>query len=337
MGVSNLGEQNILRFLREIPGMVEEHRVVLLVLDGLGTNQIKTPRTFRKRTYRTVFPSSTPNFLYSLHSLLEPKQHGFLDWYMWFNRFSEPVMIPPWKTASEKELKLGKDVTREDVFPFKSLSEVLWGKGFTTHVYTPYPDSTFTLATTRKAKVTGIKYFSQVFPLPGEDFILIYWPSIDTILHENYKSEAFKVEKEILSIYLELLWEKLPGETMLVVCSDHGLTRIAKSYVLPRIDNTNPVGGGRTAFYRSVDPEEVAKKIGEEKIPAKVFHINDLEGFKGRINRRCVELFGDVVVVADNQACFRYPFQKEKTSKLGHHGGMSKEEVYVDVYVALKK
>ena len=329
-------EENILKFIERLPEALEERKLVLFIIDGLGTNKIKVPRMFKKITYRTVFPSSTPTFFYSFHSLLEPKSHGFLDWYMRFDRLNEPITIPPWRTISGKELKLKKDVKKKDVFPFKSLSEIIWKRGFSSHYYTPFPYSTFTIATSRKAKITRMDYFSQIFPLPDEDFIFIYWPSVDLILHKRFKTETFQIEIEILEMYIKILWKKLPRDSMLAILSDHGLTKVKKRYLLPTIEGVYPVGGGRVGFYRDVELDKVERNIRKRKIPATVFHIKEIEGFDGKISKRCVENFGDIVVIANNGIGFKYPFEKRSVFDVGYHSGKSKEEMYVNVWTGIK-
>jgi hypothetical protein len=199
----------ILKFLRQIPSFLEETKVFLLIVDGLGTNNIKLPtKNFKTYVFETVFPSSTPTFFYTYHSLLPPEKHGFLEWYMRWK--SEIITIPPWTTVSGKELVLGKDVKRKEVFPFKSLSEILYSKGFSVCYYTPFADSTFTKATGKYAEIRKIKYFSEIFPLSECDFTFIYWPSADLILHERFKDCAFEAELQTLRFYISLLWKKIP-------------------------------------------------------------------------------------------------------------------------------
>ena len=48
----------------------------MLLVDGLGTLDLRVPRA-RRKVYKTVFPVSTPTFLYIFHSLLRPEEHGF--------------------------------------------------------------------------------------------------------------------------------------------------------------------------------------------------------------------------------------------------------------------
>lgn len=127
---------------------------------------------------------------------------------MRFKDLKEPITIPPWETVSGKKLELGRDVKGEDIFPFKSLSEILWKKGLTSCYYTPYSDSAFTKVTSRRSKVVKITYLSQVFPLYAADFTFIYWLSIDSILHEEFKSEAFYAEIRALEFSLEFCGRK---------------------------------------------------------------------------------------------------------------------------------
>jgi len=322
--------KNIFSFLLKIPEVLEEKRLFLFIIDGLGSLKLNL-KNFRKREYETVFPSSTPNFFYSFHSLLQPQQHGFLEWYMRFK--NTIVTIPPWKTLDGKSLELGKDVKRKDVFPFKSLSEILHEKGFSSIYYTPYSDSTFTKAVSKKAEVIKLDFLSQVFPLKNADFTFIYWPSVDVILHERYKDDAYEVEVRLLENFILMLKKRIPEKSVLVVMGDHGLTYTSKRYKLPTMNEEIPVGGGRVAFYR-IEKEEVEKEIRKKKIKAKIFEMNEI--FKGRINKRCVENFGKTVVVAEKGLGFKYPFETKKEKKeknLGSHGGMSKEEMRIIAYL----
>lgn len=119
-------------------------------------------------TYETVFPSSTPTFMYTFHSMLPSAKHGFLEWYMRFK--GTIVAVPPWvDVLKDRELELGRDVSVDDVFPFKPLPEILSDTGLSVTYYTPFADSVFTEAVARGAEVRRIQYLSQVFPLRDAD------------------------------------------------------------------------------------------------------------------------------------------------------------------------
>jgi hypothetical protein len=324
-----LKENYLLDLIRKFPEILKEKKLITFVIDGLGAAELNLP-FLKKSIYRTVFPSSTPTFFYSFHSLLEPKEHGFLEWFMRFKNFKKPIAIPPWTDFDGNPLRLKKI----EVFPFKSLSEILWEKGFSSFYYTPFGNSIFTQATSKKAKIKHIKYLSQVFPLAKEDFIFIYWPSSDEILHHEFKNETFKIDKKFLEFFIKILYEKMAKNTRLIVFSDHGQTRIIKRYKLPTI-NGYPVGGSRVAFYKG-EKEKIEKKLKKMKIPAMIYELKELEFFQGKINKRCIENFGNVVVIAKGNFGFNYPFEKHPFTLIGGHGGLSREEMFVNVWIGEK-
>jgi hypothetical protein len=322
--------QDLIEFCRKIPEFLEEKAVFMLFFDGFGQTALNL-KGFKREVYRTVFPSSTPTFFYSFYSLLYPKDHGFLEWYMRFN--NRIVEIPPWRTSEGKILEIGKDVKKKDVFPFKSLYDILHKKGFSSIEYSPFVDSAFSQIITKKAEVKKISFISEIFPLRNADFNLIYWPSVDSILHERYKDEAFDVEKNFIKLFIKLLMKKTPKNSLLFVLSDHGLVKIEKIYLLPEIDSVFPVGGGRVAFYKDLRKEEVESEIEKRKIPAEVFELKELEDFRGKINKRCYENFGGLVVIGKENVGFEYPFKKRADKKdIGFHGGLTREEIMVNVW-----
>lgn len=328
--------QDVLEFLLSFPSMIEEKRTFLLIIDGLGTTNIRLPRNrFTPRIFKTVFPSSTPTFFYTFHSLLPPYKHGYLEWYMRFKNLKEPITIPPWKTVSGKELLLGKDVKKSDVFPFKSLSEILYKKGIRSVYYTPYADSVFTKCTSKGAEIKKILYLSEIFPLENCDFSFIYWPSVDTILHKYFKNESFEAEIKILTFYLKLLWKKIPKNSRLIIMSDHGLTKVKRAYLLPSINGIYPVGGGRVAFYTNVEKDEVKNELKKRKIPANVYSLPEVFNTK-KINKRCYENFGNVVVIAKKEVEFKYTFEKSVNKLMGQHGGNTMEERFIRVWIGEK-
>ena len=143
----------ILDLLKKIPSMVEDKKLIMFFIDGLGINNMRLP-FLKKDVYRTVFPSSTPTFFYTIHSLLRPEEHGFLEWNMRFH--NNIITIPPWVDINGRVVNASK----EEMFPFTSLSEILHRKGYTSVYYSPYADSPFSMATGIKA--TNVKIASPL-------------------------------------------------------------------------------------------------------------------------------------------------------------------------------
>ena len=328
---------HIIDVIRGFVGEVGSKHVVVVLLDGLGTLELELPG-FDKFVCRTVFPSSTPVFMYTLHSLLPPEKHGFLEWYMRFrNRI---ISVPPWHDLStDRDLVLGRDVSRSDVFPFKSLSEHLVERGFRVTYYNPFPESTMTRAVSGGAVVRGINFLSQALPIESSDLTMIYWHSIDVLRHERFLDDAVRVETETISLFIRRLAEKIPGGTKLYVITDHGLTRCVDIVELPEINNKPPVGGGRVAFYKNTSKSEVEEKLAEKNIRARVYRLNEV--FQGEANPKCYERYGEVIVIAEDNICFKYPFEKkkkeDKKKMKAAHGGLSRDEILVNVWVYERK
>jgi hypothetical protein len=103
----------------------------------------------------------------------------------------KPIKVPPWTDLDENKL----EVKRKEVFPFRSLSEILYKKGFSSSYSTPFPDTSFTIFTSKKAEIRGIAHLSEIFSLADSDFLFIYRPSCDDVSHKNYRNESFRIEK----------------------------------------------------------------------------------------------------------------------------------------------
>ncbi len=322
--------KSVFALIKSLPQMIEEKKVFFVIIDGLGKMNLGL-KNFSKETYRTVFPSSTPSFFYSFHSLKEPREHGFLEWYMRFG--NTIVTIPPWITVDGRELELGKDIKRKDIFPFPSLSETLYKRGYSSAYYTPYAHTAFTKVTSRKSEVIKINFLSEIFPLKHADFTFIYWPSVDAILHKRYLDEAIKAEITLLKTFLKMLAKKMPANSVLFVFGDHGLTKCERRYLLPEIGGYLPVGGGRIAFYEGVEKESVEKIMRKKRIPVYVRYLDEIEEFKNGVNKRCYKNFGEIAVMAKEKVCFSFPFEKKgKTCDLASHGGLTEEERFVNVW-----
>ena len=321
--------KNILALIKSLPLIVEEKRIFFVVIDGLGKINLGL-KNFSTECYTTVFPSSTPTFFYTFHSLKEPREHGFLEWYMRFR--NTIVTVPPWVTVEGRKLELGKEIKRRDVFPFPSLSEILSRKGYSSVYYTPYADTVFMKVTGRKSETIKINFLSEVFPLRHADFTFVYWQSVDAILHKRYVDEALKAEITLVKTFLKILVRKIPADSLLFVLGDHGLAKCEKRYLLPEVENCFPVGGERIAFYRKVEKESVERAIRKRKIPAHVHYLDEMEGFENA-SRRCYRNFGEVVVAAEKGVCFSYPFErKRKNHNLASHGGLTEEEKFIRVW-----
>lgn len=328
--------KNILDFLRNAFSLVGSDPIYLVYIDALGTAPIGLDGFVRER-YATVFPASTTPFSYSLSTLLPPAEHGFLEWSM---RWHDKIIFPlPLRTSDGSSLKLGEDIEREEVFPFRSIFSDLVQEGYTVKYFTPYDDPLEHLMA-GEAEVSSIKYLSEVFPLPSADLTVIYWDSLDYIQHHRYRDAAYSAELGRVRLFLKQLIDAVPKGAIVFAFGDHGHERCDRRYLLPVVGGVQPVGGGRVAFYKDVDIGDVERAISDSNIPARVFHLLDLPGFSGGYSRACVDRYGDVVVLADDHVGFKYPYEIAQGKTEWHvssHGGLTDRERLVDVWTYRKE
>ncbi len=98
----------------------------------------------------------------------------------------------------------------------------------------------------------------------------------------------------------------------------------------PIIEGFKPRGASRLLFY-PLNEEEVI--TGLEMAELSSLHIipqEELERWTGKLSKRALEWYGQTAVAAPPKTAFTFPWNKERHP--GHHGGLSEEERFVDVY-----
>jgi len=297
----------------------DSERVVILLFDGLGGIDLKLDE-FRKQRFRAPFPSSTPTFFYSLWSGLPPGEHGYVEWFM---RYKDKIItVPPWRDLDDNPV----NASYEEVFPFESISEKALKKGKSSALVTCYPDTLFTLASSKgtdKIKAENIEEFLNI-DFTGYDLYILYSASPDDFLHGDNDRNRLLSFMDRARIVVEKIWGLLPADTKLIVGSDHGLVK-ASNRIRLEPASSMPVGGSRVAFYQDIDEAEL-EKFG---IP---FDVDEFKPLMGKPSHRLVSQYGDEMVLANGY--FDFPYRE--TNDKAFHGGLSKEEMIVNVWERTK-
>jgi hypothetical protein len=323
----------IVDLLKQIMALaLRKENVIVFIIDGLGKSEI--PLDWRKKVYTTIFPSSTPPFVYTFFSLLWPGEHGFLEWYANFADagIERPIQIPPYKSVNGTEVRLDQ----ETVFPFKPFLAELAEADIPCALLSPFAKSLFSRSVTPKNCYTKeLQTLSDIFPLPSSGYTVVYWPEIDSILHHEWKTTHYYRALETIGTVLHSLEKNIEDNTHIFIFSDHGLTKCTIPITLPQIATILPYGGSRVAFYNaSVNRQnEVVEEL--ESLPGghQVVSIEDLRGLLGgKISQRAIERYGNIVAIAEGDTYFTYPYKKHQHIMLGHHGGLSEEEMEVYVW-----
>ncbi|NPA22341.1 MAG: alkaline phosphatase family protein [Candidatus Micrarchaeota archaeon] len=292
-----------------------EEKAFVILADGLGGYPLNIPSATKKTN--AFFPTSGTAFFYSLYTQKTPEHHHTLEHY---TRGEEGIYIPLW----------GKDLNgnRVEEELEDDLFSLLEEEGIQVQHLTPYLDQPYVK---RWGKAQPLNTLSQLYELPEKDFTFVNWPMIDYTLHKyGPYSPAFNQEIELLELTVKRLRKRLPPEVKIYVFGDHGLTESQQKIFLPEIEGNLPVGGERAAFYQ-LSYDEVANAL-ENMEGVLVLEKEELEAVLGfpltpEIKRR----YGETAVIAERGYGFVFPYAKP--DNVFSHGGLSKEERKILIYI----
>jgi hypothetical protein len=211
-------------------------RVVLLVIDGLGWNQLATRGSCAPTLsglmggpITTVAPSTTATALTSISTGLPPGEHGVVGYRMAVH--GEVLNVLRWNTAAGD--------ARQTIPPNKIQVHAAFG-GQRPPVVTraEFERSGFTLAHLDETRFTGYRTLgtltAEVVRLArsGEPFVYAYYEGLDKVSHEYGLGAHYDEELRWIDHLVATLLERLPSGTVLVVTADHGQVVVPADHVL---------------------------------------------------------------------------------------------------------
>ncbi|MDQ1466815.1 MAG: hypothetical protein QOH10_1230 [Actinomycetota bacterium] len=335
---------------RPAPWMPEPVRgansVVLLVLDGLGANEVDDrPSILRELAamdgsrITTVVPSTTSTALTSISTGLAPAQHGVLGFRMLVD--GEVLNVLRWQTDSRHPPD-PFTVQRHDAFLGRPVPVV-------TRV--EFRESGFSQAHLRGSTFVGWKTVATLVEhcrrlvLAGERFVYAYYPGVDEVAHAYGLHDGF-YERELASTdaLVGSLLDALPAETALLVTADHGQIHLEpESWI--EIDELHPMlaaqaGDGRFRYlYARKGMATDLLAAAHESLDAVAWVVSRRElldagwigsGATGTVPGR----IGDVVVAAREPVAFVDPALPRERTLRSAHGSLTPQEMWVPLRAA---
>lgn len=325
-------------------------QVVLLVLDGLGWEQLQERRrlapTMAAMTggpITTVAPSTTSTALTSLTTGAVPLAHGVLGYRMrvGVDGGTEVLNVLRWSTPAGD--------ARERVPP-ESVQPLEPFLGFKPAVVTrsDFGESGFTRAHLAGSELHGWRYTSTLVARTagllreGCPLVYAYYPGVDTVAHEFGFGELYDAELAAADRLVADLLGVLPAGAALAVVADHGQVQVGGRLVPIDRDVLRLVtmlsGEGRFRWLharpglagrlREVAAErygDVGWVLGVEEILA--------EGWLGPAGTSAVPAartaLGDVALVASAPVAFLDPADSGSYELQCRHGSLTAEEMLV--------
>lgn len=327
-------------------------RVVLLVLDGLGWNQLRARGSVAPTlgglpggSITTVAPSTTATALTSITTGLPPGEHGVVGYRIAVH--GEVLNVLRWSTATGD--------ARHTIPPGKVQGQPAFG-GQRPPVVTraEFARSGFTLAHLDETRFTGYRTLgtltAEVVRLAraGEPFIYAYYEGLDKVAHEYGLGVQYDEELRWIDHLVATLLERLPAGTVLVVTADHGQVGVPQDHlvelpgeVLAHVAGQSGEGrfrwlharGGRVgalldAARGSLD--ELAWVRSRDEAIA--------EGWYGPVvTDAAASRLGDVLLAAKGTVAFHDPNDTGPYVLIGRHGSLTEDEMLVPLLAGVAR
>jgi predicted AlkP superfamily pyrophosphatase or phosphodiesterase len=330
---------------------VEAHRaeqVVLLVLDGLGWQQLQertriapTMTGMSGGPVSTVVPTTTATGLTSIAVGVPPGEHGVVGYRI--ATHGSILNVLRWRT--------GDGDARRSVVPadFQPIEPFL-GQRPPVVTRADFTESGFTQAHLRGTqwhpwRVPSTLVAEVVLLIrAGEPFVYAYYDGIDKVAHDNGLAIHYEAELRFVDRLVANLLDLLPDGTVLVVTADHGQVQTGDAVVSPDpavLELTASQSGEARFRWLHARPgraEELLARAEEcHGEQAWVFDVDTLigDGWFGPVVRSPARArFGDVALVAKGNIAFDDPNDTGPVPMIGRHGSVTDAEVLVPLLAA---
>ncbi len=327
-----------------MPAPVSSARsVVLLVLDGLGWDQLQDHRhelptvsAMVGGPIHTVAPTTTATALTSITTGLTPAEHGLIGYRIVVG--GEVMNVLRWCVGDQA---VRRSHPPRDVQPFDPFL------GQTVPVVSPaeLANSAFSEAHLRGCTAAGWRAASSIAVeacaqvRAGERFVYCYYGGIDKIAHERGFGEYYDAELRTADALVADLLSTLPSGTALLVTADHGQVHVGDRIVSPSQDLLAHVnvqsGEGRFRWLHVnrgavADVVDIATdEVGHLAWVATREQTLDEHWFGASMAPAVRSRLGDVALVAYEPVSFHDPADSGPFALVCRHGSLTSAEVNV--------
>jgi predicted AlkP superfamily pyrophosphatase or phosphodiesterase len=323
-------------------------QVVLLVLDGLGWDQLQdhaavTPTlgAMEGRAITTVAPTTTATALSSIATGLTPGEHGLIGYRMLLG--GEVINVLRWSVENHDRRRSNPPA---DIQPIPAFL------GHSPPVVSPaeLQSSAFTEAHLRGGRPVGWRAASSIAVEVGEQlragerFVYAYYGGIDKIAHERGFGPYYESELRTADRLVADLLDELPSGAALVITADHGQVDVGSNIVYPSDQLLSHVamqsGEGRFRWFHArrgaVDAlyEVASAEFHDTGWVVTREQTIDEQWFGAHVPPVVANRLGDVAVVAYEPVSYFDPADSGPFELVCRHGSLTSAEVNVPLLAA---
>ena len=326
-----------------IPDAAFADQMVLLVIDGLGWDQLQDRRALAPTLcslaggpVTTVAPSTTASALTSITTGLAPGQHGIVGYRLWVD--SDVLNVLRWSTPKGDARKLHRPDLLQPHDTFDGQRPVVVTKA-------EFAESGFTNAHLAGGRFHGYRMTSSLVTevvshvRRGEPFVYAYYDGIDKVAHEYGFGPYYDAELRAADRIVAELLDYLPRGVSLVLTADHGQVHTGDAEVKLHGEVQTHVGGqsgeGRFRWLharpgRAGALAEACRSFHGEHAWVRTRAEMLEEGWLGPdVSEASAARLGDVALVAKGVVSFVDPQDGGPFKLIGRHGSLTSAEMFV--------
>jgi predicted AlkP superfamily pyrophosphatase or phosphodiesterase len=332
--------------------VAEARQVVLLVVDGLGWEQmlehraeLPTVAAGEGGPVTSVVPTTTATALTSITTGRTPAEHGVLGYRLALPPEGEhgarPVLNVLHWSAGNADLRAR--LPAQSLQPHRPFA----GSAVAVVTRSEFASTGFTAVHLGGTRLVGWRMPSTLVVeahrllRAGEPFVYAYYDGVDKVAHEHGLGQHYRAELRAVDRLVGDLVDGLPPGAALVVTSDHGQVQVDEPARLPGpeiMSSTALVSGeGRFRWLHArpgaaVDLAKAAEEAyGDEAWVRTREQIVDEGWFGGPLSPEAADRLGDVAVVARAPVAYLDPADPGETRLLARHGSLTSAEMLVPV------
>lgn len=334
---------------RWMPGPVEgAEQIVLLVLDGLGWDQLQARRHIAPvlagldgGCITTIAPSTTAAALTSIATGLTPGAHGLIGYRLRLE--NDVVNTLRWSTDRGDARRTHPPGAVQPHISFCGQRPPAVTKA-------EFQSTGFTAAHLAGARFCGYRMASSMVTAvtelvrAGEPFVYAYYEGIDKVAHEYGLGRFYEAELGAADRLVGWLLAELPAGTTLVVTADHGQLETGDNVVPPHasvLANTSVQSGEARFRWLHARPGRAGAlleaAVEHHSGQAWVRSRDDVvkEGWFGpQVTAQALSRMGDVALAARGTLAFFDPTDTGPFKLIGRHGSLTSAEMQVPLLAA---
>lgn len=344
----------------------KSRNVILFVIDGLGYDYIRSQGkdTFfaqhMRRSVTTVFPSTTAAAVTTFATGLAPQQHALVGWHLYLRELGAAGLILPFVPRYRGQGFVAAGIDPQAIYGLEGLDRKISVPAYLVSDRKLIREVGYNSTVFSHSKKLGYEtlagFFLQVARAvrhsESRKYIHAYWPWFDTYAHfHGVGSVQVKKHFRQLEAGFQALFRMLHGtDTTFIITADHGLLdvpvknimRVSKHPLLRQYLSV-PLTGDARIPYCYVRSSRLAEfRAYYKKHLASVWRLHAGEEL---INKNYYGLFkahaklfdrvGDFVLLTEKPYAFKeFVLGEKEHTMVGHHGGLTPQEMLVPLVVA---